>query len=353
MGLPRPRRRDQDARSRSPACAGPAWSSARPWSCCARRVRAGRHHRRARRDRRGQHPLVGRDAVVPGLPRLPRLDLRLGQRRGRARHPGRPGPRRRRRRLHRLRRHRRRLARRRRDHRRGRRGARRGHRADAGHRGGHVARHRRRPPRRPGHRHLARGGVRTCAAQGDYGILEDYVGHGIGTEMHQPPNVPNFGRPGRGPEAGPRAWRSPSSRWSPSAARRPSVLDDDWTVVTADGSWAAHFEHTFTLTADRRLGAHRARRRRGRRSTALGVARSAGRAEGCPDARACPRESMAAFRRGVFPRRWCRQYGPEPLRTRCHRLEVRAEETSGDPTGEPARRSAVHSGGEHVDRIHG
>ena len=41
------------------------------------------------------------------------------------------------------------------------------------------------------------------------------------------------------------------------------VLEDDWTVVTADGSWAAHFEHTFTLTPHGRLGAHRPRRRRG------------------------------------------------------------------------------------------
>ena len=38
--------------------------------------------------------------------------------------------------------------------------------------------------------------------QGDYGIVEDYVGHGIGSAMHMPPNVPNYGRPGRGPEAG-------------------------------------------------------------------------------------------------------------------------------------------------------
>ena len=51
-------------------------------------------------------------------------------------------------------------------------------------------------------------------------------------------------------EAGRRAWRWRSSRWSRSAARRRVVLDDDWTVVTADGSWAAHFEHTFTLTPD-------------------------------------------------------------------------------------------------------
>ena len=48
--------------------------------------------------------------------------------------------------------------------------------------------------------------------QGDYGILEDYVGHGIGTEMHQPPNVPNVGRPGRGPSWS-RVWRWRWSRW--------------------------------------------------------------------------------------------------------------------------------------------
>ena len=54
-----------------------------------------------------------------------------------------------------------------------------------------------------------------------------------------------------GPAADPswwRAWRSPWSRWSPSAATRPTSLDDEWTVATSDGSMAAHFEHTFTLT---------------------------------------------------------------------------------------------------------
>ena len=49
-------------------------------------------------------------------------------------------------------------------------------------------------------------------SQGDYGIVEDYVGHGIGTEMHMPPSVPNFGRPGRGPGWS-KGWPSPSSRW--------------------------------------------------------------------------------------------------------------------------------------------
>ena len=52
---------------------------------------------------------------------------------------------------------------------------------------------------------------RYVAAQGDYGIVEDYTGHGIGTEMHLPPDVPNYGRAGRGPRLR-RGSRSPSSR---------------------------------------------------------------------------------------------------------------------------------------------
>jgi methionyl aminopeptidase len=84
-------------------------------------------------------------------------------------------------------------------------------------------------------------------SQGDYGILEDYVGHGIGTSMHMPPNVPNVGRPGRGPKlvTGLALAVEPMVTLG---TQETDVLDDDWTVVTADGSWAAHFEHTFTLT---------------------------------------------------------------------------------------------------------
>lgn len=86
-------------------------------------------------------------------------------------------------------------------------------------------------------------------SRGDYGILEDYVGHGIGSEMHQPPNVPNVGRPGRGP----RIERGLALAVEPMVvlgAPDTQVLDDDWTVVTRDGAWAAHSEHTFTVTAD-------------------------------------------------------------------------------------------------------
>jgi methionyl aminopeptidase len=84
-------------------------------------------------------------------------------------------------------------------------------------------------------------------SQGDYGILEDYVGHGIGSAMHQPPNVPNYGKPGRGPKLvrGLALAVEPMIVLGSSETR---VLDDDWTVVTEDGSWAAHAENTFTLT---------------------------------------------------------------------------------------------------------
>jgi methionyl aminopeptidase len=84
-------------------------------------------------------------------------------------------------------------------------------------------------------------------AQGDYGILEDYVGHGIGSAMHMPPNVPNVGRPGRGPKLV-RGLALAVEPMVTLGGNETDVLDDDWTVVTADGSRAAHFEHTFTLT---------------------------------------------------------------------------------------------------------
>lgn len=84
-------------------------------------------------------------------------------------------------------------------------------------------------------------------SQGGYGILEDYVGHGIGSEMHQPPNVPNYGKPGRGP----RLVRGLALAVEPMVvlgSPDTRVLADDWTVVTEDGRWAAHAENTFTLT---------------------------------------------------------------------------------------------------------
>lgn len=84
-------------------------------------------------------------------------------------------------------------------------------------------------------------------SQGDYGIVEGFTGHGIGSAMHQPPNVPNVGRPGRGAKLvkGLALAVEPMVTLDTPNTR---TLDDDWTVVTTDGSWAAHYEHTFTLT---------------------------------------------------------------------------------------------------------
>jgi len=84
-------------------------------------------------------------------------------------------------------------------------------------------------------------------SQGRYGILEDYTGHGIGTEMHMAPNVPNVGRRGRGPGIveGLALAVEPMVTLG---SKHTDTLEDEWTVATVDGSMSAHFEHTFTVT---------------------------------------------------------------------------------------------------------
>ncbi|MFI5730471.1 type I methionyl aminopeptidase [Kribbella sp. NPDC051587] len=84
-------------------------------------------------------------------------------------------------------------------------------------------------------------------ANSSYGIVEDFVGHGIGSAMHQPPNVPNFGKAGRGPKLVEGLALAVEPMLT--LGRQDNhTLDDDWTVVTDDGRAAAHTEHTFTLT---------------------------------------------------------------------------------------------------------
>jgi methionyl aminopeptidase len=86
-------------------------------------------------------------------------------------------------------------------------------------------------------------------AAGRYGIVREYTGHGIGTQMHMAPAVPNYGRAGRGPilTAGMALAIEPMLALGSPQTR---LLDDGWTVVTQDGSWAAHFEHTVAITDD-------------------------------------------------------------------------------------------------------
>jgi methionyl aminopeptidase len=84
-------------------------------------------------------------------------------------------------------------------------------------------------------------------SRGDYGVVEDYVGHGIGSAMHMPPSVPNFGRPGKGPKLV-QGMALAVEPMITLGSIDTHVLADEWTVVTDDGSWSAHFEHSFTLT---------------------------------------------------------------------------------------------------------
>ncbi len=83
--------------------------------------------------------------------------------------------------------------------------------------------------------------------QRDYGIVEDYVGHGIGTEMHQDPQVPNYRVREKGPTVRPGVTVAiePMVTLGTSETR---ILSDDWTVVTADGSRAAHWENSVAVT---------------------------------------------------------------------------------------------------------
>jgi methionyl aminopeptidase len=84
---------------------------------------------------------------------------------------------------------------------------------------------------------------------GRYGIVDGYGGHGIGTEMHQDPHVLNFGRPGRGPKLVPGLCLAIEPMITVGSPRTVE-LSDGWTVVTQDGSVAAHVEHTVALLAD-------------------------------------------------------------------------------------------------------
>jgi methionyl aminopeptidase len=81
----------------------------------------------------------------------------------------------------------------------------------------------------------------------EYGIVEDYVGHGIGREMHMDPHVPNFAVSGKGPTVPVGATLAVEPMVTLGTIDT-HTLDDDWTVVTDDGSRAAHWEHTVAVT---------------------------------------------------------------------------------------------------------
>jgi methionyl aminopeptidase len=83
---------------------------------------------------------------------------------------------------------------------------------------------------------------------GRYTVVEEYTGHGIGSAMHMYPPVPNYGRPGRGLRLG-TGMALAIEPMVMLGGPQTVLLEDGWTVTTADGSWAAHFEHTVAITA--------------------------------------------------------------------------------------------------------
>jgi methionyl aminopeptidase len=91
--------------------------------------------------------------------------------------------------------------------------------------------------------------IQQVAEEGGFSIVREYVGHGVGRELHEDLQVPNYGNPGRGPklEAGMTIALEPMVNvgdW------RTEVLKDQWTVVTADRRLSAHYEHTIAITDD-------------------------------------------------------------------------------------------------------
>lgn len=91
--------------------------------------------------------------------------------------------------------------------------------------------------------------VEAVAVRYGYSVVRDFVGHGVGKELHEDPNVPNYGTPGRGLRlvCGMVIAIEPMICRGNAAVR---ILGNDWTVVTRDGSLAAHYEHTVAITPD-------------------------------------------------------------------------------------------------------
>lgn len=89
--------------------------------------------------------------------------------------------------------------------------------------------------------------VQRCAEEAGYSVVTEFVGHGIGRNLHEEPQVPNYGKPGQGPrlQLGMVLAIEPMVNVGKPAVK---ILDDQWTAVTADGSLSAHFEHTVAIT---------------------------------------------------------------------------------------------------------
>ena len=85
-----------------------------------------------------------------------------------------------------------------------------------------------------------------CESKGFY-VVKEYIGHGIGRDLHEDPDIPNFGKPGKGPRLTPgmTICIEPMVNQSTSDTK---LLNDNWTVIEANGNLSAHFEHTIAIT---------------------------------------------------------------------------------------------------------
>ena len=89
--------------------------------------------------------------------------------------------------------------------------------------------------------------VQTYVERNGFSVVREYVGHGVGAKMHESPEIPNYGRPGHGP----RLLRGMTLAVEPmvnAGSAAITQLSDGWTVKTADGKWAAHYENTILIT---------------------------------------------------------------------------------------------------------
>ena len=89
--------------------------------------------------------------------------------------------------------------------------------------------------------------VQAYVEENGFSVVREYVGHGVGAEMHESPEIPNYGRPGHGP----RLLRGMTLAVEPmvnAGSAAITQLSDGWTVKTADGKWAAHYENTILIT---------------------------------------------------------------------------------------------------------
>lgn len=91
--------------------------------------------------------------------------------------------------------------------------------------------------------------IQEYVEENGFSVVTDFVGHGIGKNMHEDPPIPNYGIPGKGPrlQVGMVLAIEPMVN---AGTRRVKVLEDDWTVVTLDGKKSAHYEHTVAITED-------------------------------------------------------------------------------------------------------